>query len=71
MRTMLLALTIGLALVGIGSPAQAAMLQADKPAIAQLAEPVVCQGNRRSYRNFNHCFRVNRAARYCSRICNR
>jgi hypothetical protein len=70
MRNMLLALTLGLPLVGICGSTQAAMPKADKPSIGQLAEPVVCHGNRRNYRDFNRCWRVNRAARYCSRICN-
>jgi hypothetical protein len=46
-----------------------------KPLIAKTAEPVVCVGNRRNYRDFNHCWAVNArrkpksAARSCSRIC--
>jgi hypothetical protein len=66
----LLILAVGFAVVGFGGPTQAAVRKADKPSTAALAEQVVCHGNRRSYRDFNHCVRVNRAARYCSRICN-
>jgi hypothetical protein len=29
----------------------------------------VCNGNIRTYRNFNHCFARRRKAPYCSRIC--
>jgi hypothetical protein len=70
MRNILLLLTLGLGLSGMGGLTQAAMQKAEKPSIGRLAEPAVCQGHRRSYRNFTHCWRVNRATRYCSRICN-
>jgi hypothetical protein len=34
------------------------------------AEPVACSGNRREYRDFAQCMRVNKfAAKYCSKIC--
>lgn len=46
--------------------------------IEKAVEPVVCVGDRRNYRSFNHCWRVNIkrsppgvASRYCSRICSR
>jgi hypothetical protein len=64
---------VGLALVA----APSAMQRADKPAVDSLAQPVTCFGNRRNYRNFNHCWQVNAraqsnfryAANYCSQIC--
>jgi hypothetical protein len=36
-----------------------------------LAQQIACIGNRREYRDFSQCMRVNknRAARYCNRIC--
>jgi hypothetical protein len=70
MRNILLLLAVGLGLLGTGGLTQAATQKAAKPSIERVAEPAVCQGNRRSYRNFTHCWRVNRAARYCSRVCN-
>jgi hypothetical protein len=56
------------------SAAPSAMQRPDRPSVESLAQPVVCVGNRRNYRNFNHCWRVNgrlhpRNATYCSRIC--
>jgi len=69
MRFVLLTLTLGLAFVGNSGSTASAMQLAGKPSFAPLAQPATCHGNRRNYRNFGHCWRVNRAARYCSRIC--
>jgi hypothetical protein len=77
MRKCLLAATIAAAClgtaVGLVAPARSAMLPADRPALDALVQPAACVGNRRTYRSFNHCVRVNRprSAGYCSRICPR
>jgi hypothetical protein len=67
---------IAMAFVTIGGAAQSAMSTLDRPLISKAAEPVACVGDRRSYRNFNHCWEVvSRSARpdvaskYCSKIC--
>lgn len=73
MRKGLLCVALASAFLGMGSIAQSAMPKLDRPAVDRLVEPVVCVGNRRTYRNFEHCWRVNRRTsgniNYCSRIC--
>jgi hypothetical protein len=60
------------------SAAPSAMQRPDRASIEPLAQPVVCVGDRRNYRDFNHCWRVNARSQpnnrryivtYCSRIC--
>jgi hypothetical protein len=65
-----------IALALFSNPAHATVPKAGQPSISPAVEAVVCVGDRRNYRNFNHCWRVNsrrvrvsRAANYCSRIC--
>jgi hypothetical protein len=58
----------------MGTDAQSAMPTLERPSIDKLVQPARCVGNRRAYRSFNHCWRVNgrrdpRSAGYCSRIC--
>ena len=67
---------LALALAAIGGPADSAMQKVDGPRVSTLVEPVACVGDRRKYRNFNHCWSVNirrasagATSRYCSRIC--
>jgi hypothetical protein len=77
MRKSLLCAAFASAFLGLGGTAPSAMPKSDRPSIENLAQPVVCVGNRRSYRNFNHCWAVNArtqsnnrwVASYCSRIC--
>jgi hypothetical protein len=71
MRNGLLCAALASAFLGMGTAAQSAVLTADRPAIDKLVQPARCVGNRRTYRDFNHCWRVNgrRSAGYCSRIC--
>ena len=76
MRRTLLCTALAMALVAFGGPAQSAMPKIDGPSVSTLVEAVVCVGDRRDYRDFNHCWRVNNrrvrtsaAVRYCSRIC--
>jgi hypothetical protein len=69
MGNMLLAVAVGMTVIGICGSAHAAMQKADKPSMERIARPIECHGNRRSYRSFNHCWRVNRLVGYCSRIC--
>jgi len=74
MHKSLLCAAVAAGFSGIGSGAQAAMQKFDRPSIDSPVQSVVCVGNRRNYRNFNHCWAVNGTrgswnARYCSRIC--
>jgi hypothetical protein len=74
MRRGLLWAALASAFLTMGTAAQSAVLKLDAPSIDKLVQPVVCVGNRRSYRDFNHCWRVlgrlnPRNAGYCSRIC--
>jgi hypothetical protein len=74
MRRGLLCAALASAFLGMGTVAQSAMLTPDRPSVETLVQSAVCVGNRRNYRDFNHCWRVNarrnaRSARYCSRIC--
>ena len=70
MRTcLLLILPLAAAFHAIGAPTSSAMPKPAKPTLMKVAEPVVCQGNRRTYRDFNHCRRLNTSVRYSSRIC--
>jgi hypothetical protein len=74
-RNALLCAALAMAFVAVGSQASSAMQRIVGPSVSKLAEPVRCIGDRRNYRNFNHCWRVNShkgnvwPARYCSRIC--
>jgi hypothetical protein len=63
-------------LATLGAAAALSMPTTHKPLIAKAAEPVVCVGDRRNYRDFSHCWAVNIkrltprvASQYCSRIC--
>jgi hypothetical protein len=71
MRKGLLCVALASAFLGMGTAAQSAVLTPDRPSIEKLVQQAVCVGNRRNYRNFDHCWRVNgrRSANYCSRIC--
>jgi hypothetical protein len=75
MRKGMLCAAFAAAFLGMGTAAQSAMPKLGGPAtVGSLVQSVVCVGNRRNYRNFNHCWRVNarrnpRNANYCSRIC--
>lgn len=75
MREGLLCAALAAALLGGGGAAPSAMPKFAKPSVESPVQPVVCVGNRRNYRNFNHCWRVNSrrnirwAQNYCGRIC--
>jgi hypothetical protein len=74
MRKSLLCAAFASAFLGLGATAPSAMPKSDRPSIEHLAQPVVCVGNRRNYRNFNQCWAIlgrlhPRNANYCSRIC--
>jgi hypothetical protein len=76
MRKIMLGAVLALASAAIGGPAKSAMLKVDRPAVSTAVEPVACVGDRRTYRDFNHCWSVNikrssagATSRYCSRIC--
>jgi hypothetical protein len=75
MHKTLLCAAFATAFLAVGGAAQSAMQKIDKLSVATPVESVVCVGNRRTYRDFNHCMRVNgsvsgyRVASYCSRIC--
>jgi hypothetical protein len=62
-------------LLALSAAAQAPLLQLDRPSVESPVQSTICVGNRRSYRSFTHCWRVNRkltprvASAYCSRIC--
>ncbi|MBX9590671.1 MAG: hypothetical protein K2X43_15290 [Hyphomonadaceae bacterium] len=77
MRKTLLCATLAMAVLVIDAQAPSALPKADHPSASPLVERVICVGNRRNYRNFNHCWRVNSRRvgsgniRYCSRICMR
>jgi hypothetical protein len=60
----------------LGAAAWAPLPKADTALITRVVDPVTCYGDRRNYRNFNHCWAVNirrstpsAVSRYCSRIC--
>jgi hypothetical protein len=62
------------AFLGMSPTAQSAVLNPGRPAIDNLVQPAACEGYRRNYRSFSHCWRVlgrlsPRNAAYCSRIC--
>jgi hypothetical protein len=63
-------------LAGVEVPS-AAMPKLAEPSLESPVQSVVCIGDRRNYRNFDHCWRViskripKLAANYCSRICRR
>jgi hypothetical protein len=76
MHKTMLSAVLALALTAIGGPARSAMQKADRPWVSTAVVPVVCVGDRRKYRDFNHCWSVNikrasagATSRYCSRIC--
>ena len=73
MRKVFLCAVFATASIGLGSSAQSAMPKIDRPSVEKIVEQVVCIGNRRNYRNFNHCIRVlgSRRTNYCGRICRR
>jgi hypothetical protein len=73
MRKTLLCVGLATAFIGIGSSAQSAMPKMDTPSIESVVQQVICIGNRRNFRNFNHCVRVlgSRNSNHCSRICRR
>jgi hypothetical protein len=57
-------------IVAISTAARSAMPMIDRPQIASAIESIVCEGDRRTYRNYNHCVRVlgPKYSRHCSRI---
>ena len=60
--------------LALGAAAQAPVLKIGRLFVETPVQSVTCEGNRRSYRSFNHCWYVNgrlnpRYANYCSRIC--
>jgi hypothetical protein len=75
MHKTLLCAAFSLAFMGLSiAAAPSAMPRTDTPTVENLVQQVICVGNRRTYRSFNHCWRVNgrlhpRNANYCSRIC--
>jgi hypothetical protein len=75
MHKTLLCAAFATAFLAVGGTAQSAMQKANKPSVVSHVEPVVCVGDRRNYRNFDHCMQVlgsvnrYRVASYCSRIC--
>jgi hypothetical protein len=74
MRKGLVCAALAAALLGGGGAAWSAMPGLAKPSVESPVQSVVCVGDRRDYRSFNHCWRINArrgrwAARYCSRIC--
>jgi hypothetical protein len=77
MRKSLLCAAFATAFMGLGmglsAAAPSAMQKPDRPSVENLAQPVVCVGDRRNYANFNHCWAYrgtrHRRANYCSRIC--
>jgi len=71
MRTSLLCIAFGTALLGAGGAAHSAAQKTERPSVSTHVESIVCVGNRRSYRTFRHCVRLRgaRRANYCGRIC--
>ena len=76
MRSALLCAIVTMGLLAWGGPAPSAMPRIGQGSVSSLVERVVCVGDRRDYRDFNHCWRVNNrrirvsaAVKYCSRIC--
>jgi len=60
--------------LALGAAAHAPVWKTGRPLVEKAVQSVDCVGNRRSYRSFNHCWRVHgrlnpRNAAYCSRIC--
>jgi len=73
MHKTLLGAAVAAAFLGMGSAAQSAPQQLYRLAVENPVRSV-CVGNRRNFRSFSHCWRVNAknskvAANYCSRIC--
>jgi hypothetical protein len=60
-------------LATLGAAAALPLPKTHKLLIEKAVEPVGCVGNRRNYRDFNHCWRMrgrrSHRANYCSRIC--
>jgi hypothetical protein len=77
MRKTLLWASFAAASMALGGSAQSAAPKVDRPSVQGPVQAVVCVGNRRSYRDFSQCMRVNSkggksygsVSRYCSRIC--
>jgi len=60
--------------LALGAAAHAPVSKSGRPLVEKPVQSVVCVGNRRNYRSFNHCWRVigrlnPRNAGHCSRIC--
>lgn len=75
MSKTLLCAAMAVAFVTLGGAAHSAVLRIGKPPTLGMVAPVVCVGDRRTYRNFDHCWSVLArypwGARHCSRICRR
>jgi hypothetical protein len=74
MHKALLGAAVAAAFLGMGSAAQSAPQQLYRLAVANPVRSAVCVGNRRNFRSFSQCWRLNAknsklAANYCSRIC--
>lgn len=66
----LMGLVLAAATIALSTDALSAPLARTSPGAQATAVQAVCQGNRRNYRNFNHCMRfIGNGARYCARIC--
>jgi hypothetical protein len=61
--------------LALSAAAQAPLLKLDRRSFESPVQSVACVGDRRTYRSFTHCWRVNRkltprvASAHCSRIC--
>lgn len=71
MRKIFLCAAAAVGIVSISTVARSAMPMTDKPQITSVIESVVCIGDRRTYKNFNHCVTVlgPKNSRFCSKIC--
>lgn len=70
MKYTTMGLVLAAAAIALTASASSAPFERTKPEAQAATTQVVCQGNRRNYRNFNHCMRfIGNGARYCARIC--
>jgi hypothetical protein len=71
MRKVLLWASFAVACVAFGGSARSAMPKIDRPSMESAVQQVVCIGNRRNFRNFNHCVQIlgARNTNHCGRIC--
>lgn len=66
----LMGLVLAAAMIAFTATASSAPVKPAMFGAPTAVTQIVCQGNRRSYRNFNHCVRfIGNGARYCARIC--